>query len=405
MNARSAKSAVALISVLFLRSTAFAAGVREEIVSFTTHDDLEIQCILSFPDQGSGPFPGMLLISGSGLHDADVTLDVSTLRITHGPQSLFKPLARYFSRQGWAVERCNKRGASFGHADDRPEVLAGSTLDDLVEDAGTALETLHEHPRVMASPLVVLGHSEGTLIATELALSNPEIDLLVLMGSVARRFDALIEYQLVDRNLAFLRQAADADGDGALTLNELNLLDGNFGLGSVFVLNSASILFDSDRSLDSRLEVVGLNAKTDVDGDGRLHIAAEIEPALRREAARFLQLAGDGSLGNYWQSMVEAGAPSSQIQRVQAPILFVHGALDVQTPVDEALALMAQLESRSRRDYDVLIFPILGHSLSRPNDFFKGDGGLTTLDNLTLNAPKPKTRRILLKRIEANLGQ
>jgi pimeloyl-ACP methyl ester carboxylesterase len=236
-------------------------------------------------------------------------------------------------------------------------------------------------------------------------LNSPEIDLLVLMGSVARRFDALIEFQLVDRNLDFLRQAADANGDGSLTLEELNRLDGNFGLGSVYVLNSASILFDSSRSDEARLEVVSFNAKTDVDGDGQLNIAAEIEPAMRREAARFLRLAGDGSLGRYWQSMVAAGAPSTWIHQVQAPVLLVHGALDVQTPLDEPLALMAQLESKSRRDYDVLIFSTLGHSLSRPNDFFKGDGGLTTLDNLTLNAPRPKTRRLLLKRIEANLVQ
>jgi len=66
---------------------------------------------------------------------------------------------------------------------------------------------------------------------------------------------------------------------------------------------------------------------------------------------------------------------------------------------------MAQLESRGRQDYDILIFPTLGHSLSRPNDFYKGDGGLTTLDNLTLNAPKLNIRRRLLKRIEANLAR
>ena len=390
---------------LFPGSAALAAGVSEEVVSFTTHDDLKIQCLLSYPDQGPGPFPGMLLIAGSGLHDADVTLDVSTLQITHGPQSLFKPLARYFSRQGWAVQRCNKRGASFGHTDDRPLVLEGATLDDLVEDARGALETLHGHPRVVASPLVVLGHSEGTLVATRLARNSPEIDLLVLMGSVARRFDALIEYQLVDRNLTFLRQAADANDDGSLTLEELNLLDGNFGLGSVYVLNSAAVLFSSTRSAKGQLEVQGLNNRTDTDGNGRLHIADEIEPALRREAARFLELAGDGSLGRYWHSLVEARAPSTYIHRLNTPILFVHGALDVQTPVYEPLAMMAQLESSSRTDYDVLIFPTLGHSLSKPNDFYKGDGGLTILDNLTLNAPKLKIRRLLLQRIEANLAR
>jgi len=211
--------------ILLLSSSALVAGVSEEIVSFTTHDDLQIQCVLSYPDRGSGPYPGMLLIPGSGLHDADVTLDVSTLSITQGPQSLFKPLAQYFSRRGWAVQRCNKRGASFGHLADRPHVLDNATLDDLVEDARSALATLHQHSRVVASPLVVLGHSEGALIATRLAAHSREIDLLVLMGSVDRRFDSLIEYQLVDRNLAFLRQAADANGDGSLTLEELDLLD------------------------------------------------------------------------------------------------------------------------------------------------------------------------------------
>jgi hypothetical protein len=73
--------------------------------------------------------------------------------------------------------------------------------------------------------------------------------------------------------------------------------------------------------------------------------------------------------------------------------------------VYEPLAMMAQLESSSRTDYDVLIFPTLGHSLSKPNDFYKGDGGLTILDNLTLNAPKLKIRRLLLQRIEANLAR
>ena len=389
--------------IALLSSVASAADLQEEIVAFTTHDDLEIECILSYPGQGTGPFPGMLMIASSGLHDADVTLNEPTLQITDGEQTLFRPLARYFSRQGWAVQRCNKRGASFRHAADQPGILERATLDDLVEDARNALETLHDHRRVVASPLVVLGHSEGTQVATRLARNSPEIDLLVLVGSVARRFDALIEYQLVDRNLTFLRQAADADGDDNLTLKELDALDGNFGLGSVYVWNSAEILFSSSHSPTGELQVTGFNGDTDVDGDGQLHISREIEPALRRAVDRFLELAAEGSLGEYWRSMVEAKSPRSQIHRVGPPILFVHGGLDVQTPIDEALSLMAALESRGGADYDILIFPELGHSLSKPNDFFDGDGGLTVLDNLTLNAPRLKTRRKLLQRIEANL--
>ena len=396
-------SARALAWFLVLSSPALAAGVSEEVVSFTTRDNLPIQCILSYPSEAPGPFPGMLLIPGSGLHDADVSLDVPILEITQGPQFLFRSLARYFSRHGWAVQRCNKRGASFDHAEDRPAILENATLEDLTEDARLALVALHGHPRVVASPLVVVGHSEGSLVATRLAQSNPDIDLLVLMGSVARRMDALIEYQLVDRNLDFLRQAADANGDGNLTLDELNLLDGNSGLGSVYVFNSAGILFRFKQSEGGDTVIDGFNTQTDANGNGRLHITREIEPALRREASRFLEMAVDGSLGPYWRSLVNTESPVSQIHRVDTRILFVHGALDVQTPVDEPLALMARLESKGQTKYDVLIFPTLGHSLSPPNDFYRRDGGLTSLDNLTLNAPRAKTRRLLLAQIEANL--
>ncbi len=397
------RSAMTLLLLTFNAPAVFAAAVREEAISFATHDGLEIQCILSYPDTRVGTFPGMLLIAGSGLHDADVTLEVSTLQITRGSQTIFKPLARHFSRQGWGVLRCNKRGASFGHTRDQPELLDGATLDDLVEDARVALATLYDHPRVAASPLVVLGHSEGAQIAAELAQERPEIDLVVLMGSVARSFASLIEYQLVDRNLTFFRQAADADRDGALTLEELDRLDGDFGLGSVYVLNSASVLFAATRSPTGELQVSGLHPGTDSDGDGRLHISRELEPALREETERFLQLARSGALGDYWQSLVAAPAPVEEIHRVPTRILFVHGALDVQTPIDEPLALMAALEAQGRKDYDVLLFSTLGHSLSKPNDFYLEDGGLTVLDNLTLNAPRSKARRRLLNSIDDNL--
>jgi dipeptidyl aminopeptidase/acylaminoacyl peptidase len=382
-----------------------AVGSSLETDFGVAHDALEIQCILSYPDQPEGRFPAMLLISGSGLHDADVTVDEPTLAITEGPQTLFRPLARQFSRSGWAVMRCNKRGASFGHRADEPHLLAEASLDDLVEDARNALHRLHAHPRARANPLVVFGHSEGAVVASRLALDTPEIDLLVLAGSVARSAGELLEFQLVDRNLRFLRLAADADRDGVLTLAEMSALDGRFGLGSVYVFNSAAVLYRQTHSPESGRMVLGFNSATDLDGDGRLQIDTEIEPALRRESERFLALVTSGDLGRYWQSSLEAEAPVSYIHRIEVPILFVHGELDAQAPLDEPLALIAELQSRGRTSYDLMVIPQAGHSLSAPNDFFHGDDGLSILDNLTLNAPPTAVRRRLLKRIEAILAR
>ena len=396
---------VVLLACLALSSPpAAATSYSEEVVAFTTHDGLTIECILSFPADAVRPAPGMLLIPGSGLHDADVTLDESTLEVTNGTQKLFRPLARHFSRNGWAVLRCNKRGASFDHASDQPSILDTSSLDDLLEDARNALRTLHHHPRVAARPLAVYGHSEGSILAARLAAEQPEIDLVILAGTVARPMSAILEYQLVDRNLVFFRQAADADGDGALTLDELDGLDGNSGLDSIYVLNCAEVLFTLSVGSDGMLQVHGFNADTDVNGDGVLQIATEIKPALRRETHRLLAMIQAGDLGAYLQSMFAAKPTRSFIHRLQTPILFVHGALDVQTPLEEALLLIKKLEAHGRSDSDLLVFPRLGHALSKPNDYFEDDGGLTILDNLTLNSPTKHVRRKLLNRIEANLA-
>ena len=63
---------IGVLAVLLIGSSriTFAVAFAEEIVSFATHDGLEIQCQLSYPDLPGKRSPGMLLISGSGLHDA-----------------------------------------------------------------------------------------------------------------------------------------------------------------------------------------------------------------------------------------------------------------------------------------------------------------------------------------------
>jgi pimeloyl-ACP methyl ester carboxylesterase len=383
-----------------ISSAGFAAGFVEEIVSFSTHDGLTLEGVLTYPAGEVGPFPGMLLIAGSGLQDADVSIHEPTLSITYGMQKHFQVLSRHFSRNGWAVLRYNKRGASFDHIDDRPDILKASSLDDLVEDARSALRELLRHPKVAAKPLVIYGHSEGTMVATRLAADQGQLDLLVLAGSVAGDYSELLEYQLVDRNLMFFRQAADTDGDGALTRKELNALDNQNGMGSIYVRNSAELLFELVKSPSGTSLVRGFNPATDRNADGQLQIADEIDPALRAAASRLVALGRTGVLGEYLQSLLMARPNKSIIHRVNARVLFVHGELDVQTPLDEALILMAKMESNDRSDYDALFLPNLGHTFSPPNDYFAGDGKLSILDNLTLNVPKFEVRRRLLGRIE-----
>ncbi len=392
---------VCALVLLAIAAPVSAGGFVEETISFATRDGLELEGIVSYPKKGAGPFPAMLLVHGSGLHDADVTLDIPP--ITRGRQKLFRDVARYFSRRGLTVLRYNKRGASFEHESDEPEILRESTFDDLVDDAAEALAALRAHPKADPARLMVYGHSEGSLVAPRLARAHDDVVLVVMVGSVANRLTDILEYQLVDRNVVFLRLAGDENGDDVLTLEELDRLDGQGGLGSIYVLNSATVLYRLAQNPDGSLSVLGFNPDTDVDGDGALGIENEVIPALKKQLEVYLAGVRAGQQGNYQRSTLGlSNLPG--IQKVKAHILFAQGELDVQTPLSETLALVEKLERKRRENFDTLFFPKLGHSLSPPRDFFKGDGGLTVLDNPTLDSMKKSVRKKILKRVKAALA-
>jgi pimeloyl-ACP methyl ester carboxylesterase len=393
-------SLLAAIAVLPPAPAALAAGFEEEVVTFPTHDGLMLEGIVSYPKNGDGPFPAIVLIHGSGLHDADLTIDIPDYNLTNGEQRLFRKLARFFSRRGMAVLRYNKRGGSFEHENDQPDLLIDSTLEDLVRDAESAYQALASHPMADPGRMAVYGHSEGSIVAPRVARRADSVRLVVLVGSVSSEFAHVLRFQSFEIYRIFLELAADANGDGFVTLEELDRLDSNFGLGSFWVGNLAPVLFTL-----AGTTVVGINPDTDSDGDGRLHIADEILPVLEGIFQDNLDAWRSGAAaGRYGQSLFRARPNRKLISKVRTPILFCQGELDFQTPLTETLDLIEVLESKSR-DYEALLFPKLGHSLSKPNDFFKEDGGLTILDNPTLNAMKRPTMRKILKRVKALLAE
>lgn len=121
--------------------------------------------------KGAGPFPGVLLIAGSGPQDRDASI------ASHRP---FLLLADALTRRGIAVLRYDKRGIgqSTGNAD------AATTLD-LAADAQAALAFLKSHKEIDASRLGLVGHSEGAIIAPYLAGHSKDVAWMVLLAAPA----------------------------------------------------------------------------------------------------------------------------------------------------------------------------------------------------------------------------
>ncbi|HBF51611.1 MAG TPA: peptidase S15, partial [Massilia sp.] len=143
---------------------------------------------LSLP-QGAGPFPAVILVSGSGAQDRDESM------FGHKP---FAVLADYLTRRGIAVLRYDDRG--FGASTGNFET---ATSVDFASDANAAFAWLRTRPGIDARAIGLAGHSEGGLVAPIAAAANPDLAFLVLLAGPATDTDRLI---LAQRRAAGLAQ-------------------------------------------------------------------------------------------------------------------------------------------------------------------------------------------------------
>ena len=66
-------------------------------------------------------------------------------------------------------------------------VLGNLTANNLVQDAKEALAVLIKQPEVDPNKITIIGHSEGTVIASRVAIDNTtKVKNIVLMGALLR---------------------------------------------------------------------------------------------------------------------------------------------------------------------------------------------------------------------------
>lgn len=139
----------------------------EEITFRNAAADATLAGTLTRPP-GDGPFPAVILLSGSGPQDRDETL------FDHKP---FAVLADFLTRRGIAVLRFDDRGVgqSTGSSDD-------ATSEDFHFDAAAAFRFLVEQPRIDPQRVGFIGHSEGAMVATMAASTNPRVACVVMLA-------------------------------------------------------------------------------------------------------------------------------------------------------------------------------------------------------------------------------
>jgi uncharacterized protein len=153
-------------------------------------DNLTTNAQLTLPIVGQGPYPGILLITGSGAEDMNETAGFVRINETTGekdyPPVPFFQIAQYLSERGFAVLRYDKRGVGENHTILDANVWGNLTMEDLKQDA-EALAVLMQQPEVdNNNKITIIGHSEGTTLAPRVAIDNPDkVNNIVVMGTLA----------------------------------------------------------------------------------------------------------------------------------------------------------------------------------------------------------------------------
>ncbi len=132
--------------------------------------------------KGDGPFPAIVLVSGSGPQNRNSEI------FNHRP---FLILADFFTRNGYLVLRYDDRGIG-----ESKGYFAKVTTADLADDTDGAIEYLNKRDDVDKSRIGIMGHSEGGMIAPMVASDNENVDFIVLLAGPGDKVKNLMKFQL-----------------------------------------------------------------------------------------------------------------------------------------------------------------------------------------------------------------
>ncbi len=245
-----------------------------------------------------GPFPAIILVSGSGPQNRNEEVS------SHKP---FWVIADYLTNLGYAVLRYDDRGTHESEGD-----FNGATTMDFADDAEAAVNYLMERKDVNADQVVVMGHSEGGLIANILAARIKDLSGIVSLAGTSIRGDSIITIQS-----ALISESLTDDKE------ELEL-----SLAFNKAIYAAVIESKSTPELEKTLEVISKKYSKIMIKKG----------ALKKKERKDLIAQIKRTVLNPWMDEFIKYSPSQDIKYIGCHILVLIGSKDIQVTSKENIS-------------------------------------------------------------------
>lgn len=278
---------------------------------------------LTVPPGPRGPFPAVLLITGSGQQNRDEEV------FGHKP---FLVLADHLTRAGIAVLRVDDRGVGESTGD-----FAGATTADFATDVQAGVDFLAHQPEIARDRIGLLGHSEGGIIAPLVASGSSEVAFIVLLAGSGVPGSDLLPAQIAA--IARAGGAPEATVQKQLAL-ERQVLD------LVGAENNPAVLRDLLRPLiRGGFEMLTPAEKAELGGN--------VDGAVENELK--------ATLSPWFRYFVKYD-PRPALRHVRVPVLALGGGKDLQVPAAQNLPEIARaLKEAGDKDVTVRQMPGLNH--------------------------------------------
>lgn len=264
---------------------------------------------------GKGPFPAVVLVSGSGPQDRNETA------LGHQP---FLVLADYLTRRGFAVLRYDDRGVGQSKG-----TFKGALTTDFTTDAQAAMAYLRTRPDIRTHQVALMGHSEGGSIVWQAAAQPGGPDLAVSLAGPGLPGDAVLLRQQKD-----IARAKGADS-AAIGVN-YRMFRALFA-----ELHRQPATLPTEELIAKLIPVVKQQVPSLTDEQARQVVARSAEP---------------------WMRAFLLTDPAPYLAKVKCPVLSLDGTNDLQVAADENLPAIARgLHAAHNRDVTTLALPQLNH--------------------------------------------